>query len=243
MNPHDEVSDEQVGAYVDSELGETEWMQMAKRVQQDEALSTAVCELRQLKDAVHVAYQNPPAPPHELNTGDDKRGVLLSAVASVALLLLGSMLGWGMATWSPAGLPGDSSLLSRLAANGPESMAPKRIVMHVSTDDAQRLETALSEVEELLASYRAQGRPAQLEVVANYDGINLLRADVSPYLQRIRALKADYDGVSFLACARAIERLRLKGVTVNLVPEADIIPGALEAIVDRLQDGWVYIRV
>ena len=52
-----------------------------------------------------------------------------------------------------------------------------------------------------------------------------------------------YDNISFLACSRTIEKLRLKGIDVHLVPEATVIPAALEEIVDRLQQGWAYIRV
>jgi intracellular sulfur oxidation DsrE/DsrF family protein len=46
-----------------------------------------------------------------------------------------------------------------------------------------------------------------------------------------------------LACHRAIQRLEEMGVKVQLVPEARIAPSALEQIIQRLQQGWVYIKV
>ena len=82
----------------------------------------------------------------------------------------------------------------------------------------------------------------QLEVVANAEGLKLLRADTSPYPERIRRMALQFNNISFLACNRAIEKLRMNGIDVHLLPEARVIPGALEEIVDRLQQGWVYIR-
>jgi intracellular sulfur oxidation DsrE/DsrF family protein len=33
------------------------------------------------------------------------------------------------------------------------------------------------------------------------------------------------------------------GIKVDLVPEARIAPSALDQIIHRLKDGWVYIKV
>jgi intracellular sulfur oxidation DsrE/DsrF family protein len=52
-----------------------------------------------------------------------------------------------------------------------------------------------------------------------------------------------FNNISFLACSRTIEKLHMRGIDIHLIPEARVIPGALEAIVDRMQQGWVYIRV
>ncbi|HUT40951.1 MAG TPA: hypothetical protein VM011_06365, partial [Gammaproteobacteria bacterium] len=105
------------------------------------------------------------------------------------------------------------------------------------------MEQALDDAEQLLASYKEHPELVQLEVVANAEGLKLLRADTSPYPERIRRMALQFNNISFLACNRAIEKLRMNGIEVNLLPEARVIPGALEEIVDRLQQGWVYIRV
>ena len=101
----------------------------------------------------------------------------------------------------------------------------------------------MNDAEELLASYQDSPGKVQLEVVANAEGLALLREDASPYAERIHRMAMLYDNLSFLACSRTIEKLKLKGIDVHLVPDAEIIPAALEKIVDRLHEGWVYIRV
>jgi len=113
----------------------------------------------------------------------------------------------------------------------------------VSSSDPVRFGAALDGVERLLRTSRAEGRVVQVEIVANTEGLNLLRADRSPYAARLRHLAHRYDNVRILACSRTIEKFRLMGVDVRLLPEAEVIPGALEQIVTRLQEGWVYIKV
>jgi intracellular sulfur oxidation DsrE/DsrF family protein len=80
-------------------------------------------------------------------------------------------------------------------------------------------------------------------VVANADGVRLLQAGTSPHAARIAALLARYDNIAFLACSRSLEKLRLKGIDVHLLPDVGVVPGALEEIVARLQEGWVYVRI
>jgi len=74
--------------------------------------------------------------------------------------------------------------------------------------------------------------------------LNLLRADISPYAKRVSALQRQYDNLTFVACQNAMDRLRRDThQNPDLLPEALITPNALEEILMRLQQGWVYISV
>ncbi len=53
-----------------------------------------------------------------------------------------------------------------------------------------------------------------------------------------------HGNVSVLACRKALERLSyLKGVDVELLDGVLIAPSALDQILMRMRQGWLYIRV
>lgn len=242
MNNGPVYSDEQLQAFVDDEINISERAEIIAAINKDDVLACRVCELMQLKDSVRLAYTEPPQPE---NTGarwntSHKAMISIKAVAGVMLLAMGTLIG---VLLQPQLNPSASAQTAGLAQIAPAGDEYKRVVFHISTADPVRLAQALDDAEELLASYNDSPEKVQLEVVANAEGLTLLRADASPYVERLHRMALRYDNLSFLACSRTIEKLKLKGIDVHLVPDAEVIPAALEKIVDRLHEGWVYIRV
>jgi len=235
-------SDEQLHAFVDDEIDTHDRAEIMDAVRKDEDLACRVCELLQVKDSLRLAYREPPQPEHTNKRWQASRKTRLSfrAAAAVALFTVGSVTGWLMHSQPEPTATHPASKIAQMAPAGEEY---KRVILHISTADPVRLGHALDDAEQLLSGYKDHPERVQLEVITNTAGLTLLRADASPYVERIRRMAQKYDNISFLACARTIEKLRMKGIEVHLVPEARVIPGALEEIVDRLQEGWVYIRV
>ena len=242
MNKDNIYSDEQLQAFVDDEIDISERKEIIEAINQNDALACRVCELMQLKDSVRLAYREPPQPVNNRDRWNASNKALFSvqAVAAVMLLAVGTLIG---VLLQPQLNPSASTAPAGLAQIAPPGDEYRRVVFHISTVDPERLAQALDDAEELLASYKDTPEKVQLEVVANAEGLALLREDASPYVERIHRMAMLYDNLSFLACSRTIEKLKLKGIEVRLVPDAEIIPAALEKIVDRLHEGWVYIRV
>ncbi len=226
------LSEETLNAFVDGQLDAAERARVYAALRADPRLAERACELRELKELVQEAHARPPRPYRPPARGPRWWQM---AAAALALVFVGAGAGW-MGHRLAAG--DGASLAVRAAARTGD-----RIILHISSGDAGSLRAALDETERLLARAHAEGRPLRIEVVANGKGLDLLRADVSPYAERIRRLTERYDNVVFLACERAIARLRERGVEVRLLPEARTAPSALEQIVTRLQQGWVYIKV
>lgn len=242
MTEHNQYSDERLQAFVDDEVDLAERAEIMNAVQQDNALACRVCELLQIKDSVRLAYREPERPQHSQPVLPERwyRRIPTQAAAALVVFTLGTgtgllLHGQGGAPWTQHG--------RLVAANGAQQLEQKRIVFHISTANPDRLREALDDAEELLASYKGHPELVQLDVVANAAGLSLLRTDTSAFPERIRKLAGEYHNIRFLACSRSMEKLTLKGVDVHLLPEAEVIPAALEAIVDRLQEGWMYIRV
>ena len=99
---------------------------------------------------------------------------------------------------------------------------------------------ALQRAETLLASAPDDG-VRQVEIVANEQGIDLLRSDVTQFAVEISLLQAN--DVMFYACSKTIQRLEENGVEVQLVPHAISDYTALDRVVMRMQEGWHYEKI
>lgn len=242
-------SDEQLHAFVDDQLGPEEQEQIFAALKQDENLSRKVCEIRRMQDMVRHAYAEPPAAP--ARPAPRRRWRLTDAVAASILLAVGAIAGWfanGPQASNPQ--PPEQATYQRqdldafqtvqlLSAQGMQ----QNVVLHITTNDAGKLRYALDEVETLLSSYRERGLPIKLEVVANGEGMALLRSDVSPYPQRTQELIRKYDNLAVVACANTLRWLQDQGVDTQLLPEVGTTKSGLERVVDRLQEGWLYVKV
>jgi len=248
MKNHDDkndISEELLNSYLDNELDAEDKDELLNALEDDAELSRRLCELRNVKELTQHAYQMRSSPMRQHGSWSQD-GFPLSAVATVLVLITGALVGWfahdGMERPSTvlAGLSGDSRLANLEKAGISQQ---KKIILHVDSAEPERFAAALDSAESLLAAYSEQNRTLEMEIIANSDGLNLFRVDTTEHADRIRELKRKYGNLSLLACNRAIRRLEEQGIKVELIPEAEITPTALDEIVRRLQQGWVYIKV
>jgi intracellular sulfur oxidation DsrE/DsrF family protein len=233
-------SDEQLQAFIDDEIDVAEQAEIIEAARHSNELARRVCELRQIKDSVRLAYREPELPATRQQQNDRQSRLPGRAVAALLIFAMGTATGMLLQSLDTGPV---STITSSMGQAGTIQQEQKRVVLHISSAETQRLEQAMNDAEELLSAHKDHPEQVQLEVVANAEGLRLLRADTSPYPERIQRLARQFNNISFLACSRTIEKLHMRGIDVHLLPEAKVIPGALEEIVDRLQEGWVYIRV
>lgn len=119
-------SDEFLNAFVDGELAPEEKNRAYLEINQDEALSRQVCELRKLRDLVQFAYRD--VPPSSVPTPVAR--VYLGNLAAGIALVLGIAIGWVLhtppATSLPettSGLPAATRLQPSVSANVPARTA------------------------------------------------------------------------------------------------------------------------
>lgn len=229
-----EVSDELLNAFVDDELDAAEKARLLNRMAESPGLRERTCQLWQIKEQVRGAYPLRGTPTNGRKNLASPLSRYSQALAASLVLALGAALGW-IAHDEQGGRAG-LQLSARQVAEG-------KVILHLASSDPERLKAALDEAEALAQEHDKSGRPVRVEVLANGGGINLLRADVSPYAVRVESLAKQHSNLSFLACNTAIERLRQTGEDVRLLPHVAIAPSALDQIMMRLQQGWAYVQV
>lgn len=249
------ISDEHLNAFIDNQLDADEKSRILATIKADSELSHRACEIKRLRELVQHAYELPSARAEHGGHARALRGPL-QAVAAAALLVVGAAVGWiSNAQLYPANhdldvkamyLDEERAFQTAQVDEAPTVQGGRKILLHISSDDPQKLEQALDTTERLLQTYRARHMPVELELVANAGGLNLLRADISPFADRIEDLQFRYEELTFFACQTAINRMlerEHRDQVPPLLPQALTTPNALDQILTRLQEGWVYISV
>ena len=94
----------------------------------------------------------------------------------------------------------------------------------------------------LLTSAKERGRSTRIELLADNEGLALLRSG-SPYAQRIEAIATAHGNIKLLACETETDyAAREEGSEPELIPDAQRIDDALTEISERLNQGWTYVR-
>jgi len=237
MNKDDKVSEEQLNAFLDGELESEERSCLFNEAERSAELGQRLCQQRKLKELVQHAYQDVPEPKRRLAGRRSRTGMVGLAMAASLLLILGITTGLFMRGFlNPVPNPEGFA-----AATTPQVVTEmENYILHVISGEPEQMRRALQMAEQILSSNESN-RPRQVEIVANEQGLDLLRSDVTQFSSEISALANE--SVIFYACSKAIQRLEEKGVEVQLVPEA--IPGytALDRVVIRMKDGWQYVKI
>ncbi len=246
IEPENEFSEELLQAYIDGELDLGESEALLQAMGGNPVLKTRVCQLQHLKGLVKNAF-----PLDDDSVNDDylqqnakARGWLPGLVG----LLLGVVIATAAYQFGGNGLldtvagEGKGGIESGLAQHEVAAVeTPKKVLLHIDSGDAMRLEEALEYAEDLLHDYGEKG--IEVELIANAGGVKLFKTGNSLYQARLERLSGSYENLGFIACASAIAVLRERGEKVDLLPQTQIDVTALDHVVKRLQEGWTYLKI
>lgn len=231
MNNTDELD---LMAYVDGELSADQQAEFLATLRDNPELARAACELSELKARVKLAYADLPSARQRQVEG---ARAWRTFAAGVALFAFGLLSGWLLPHGTPLVSDGQ-----RVATTAPEPVT--RIVFQLTDADPDVAGALLDDIETMLSTYRSEKRLIRIELVGNNDGLSLYREGLSPHRERIRRFAARFDNLTFFACKNTIDRLyREQGITVKLIPDAEVTASGVAHVAKRQHQGWSYIRV
>jgi len=116
-----------------------------------------------------------------------------------------------------------------------------RVAVHLDEARVVRMRMALNNIANLLAYYAEAGQAVEIELVANGQGVTLLRAGVSPLAERVAEMAAR--GVRFSACANTLRGMsRDQEEAPELLDGVVVVPSGVVRLVELQRVGWAYLR-
>lgn len=226
--------DIQLHAFVDDQLSPQEREEFLQKMDKDPSLKRQVCELRNTKIAMQHAFSGVEQESVSQQSTIRSRENIIRALAASIVLGIGLMFGWQMTSSN------DMDLLEKAIVLGEVKADATKVILHIDEGDPEHLSALLDKAEVLIEQYKSQ--QIQLEIIANANGLDLMRQDKSPYAQRVSNMIEEYDNIDFIACNNAIRRLQQRGEKVLLIDQVEKAPSAVKHIIKRLQEGWSYVK-
>jgi intracellular sulfur oxidation DsrE/DsrF family protein len=244
MSNRDNISQQQLEAFVDGQLDSTDKKRVLLALEASQALRTQVAELRRLKDMVRLAYDEVPEPLPRPAVSPPVGGyAAAAAVGALVMLAVTQLIAWN---WHGKSSPGGHTIATGPVEPAQSTLvagAPELVMFHISTADDRVGAELLDQVELVASRYRQLGRALRVVVVANNEGLRLYQVGHSQNEHRNRELFARYDNITFAACGNTLQRLTGSGDRIRLLPQAMVVDSGVAEIARRQKQGWKYIRI
>lgn len=134
-------------------------------------------------------------------------------------------------------------VLLPLAVAGADAAGKHRLALQISDATPEKMNAVLNVAANVSRHYSDKGEEAEIEIVAFNAGLNMLRADKSPVLERLKAFKQGMPNVSFKACENTlIAMTKNEGKEPPLVANADRVPAGVVTLMELAEKGWTIVR-
>jgi len=134
-------------------------------------------------------------------------------------------------------------LLLPLAAAPAGAMEKHRLALQISDSDPAKMNAVLNVAANVSKYYADKGDEVEIQIVAFNAGLNMLRQDKSPVLDRLKSFKQGMPNVAFMACENTLEAMtRAEGKEPPLVDNATRVPAGVVTLIELGEKGWTIVR-
>ncbi|HTT48066.1 MAG TPA: hypothetical protein VMG39_08690 [Pseudolabrys sp.] len=134
-------------------------------------------------------------------------------------------------------------LLVPLACASANAMEKHKLALQISDASPDKMNAVLNVAANVSKYYSDKGDEVEIEIVAFNAGLDMLRTDKSPVLQRLKSFKQGMPNVSFMACQVTIDAVtRHEGKEPPLVDNASRVPSGVVTLIELAEKGWTIVR-
>lgn len=121
-----------------------------------------------------------------------------------------------------------------------------RLVLQISDDTPEKMNAVLGVAGNVARYYAAKGEQVEIQIVAFNSGLNMLRTDKSPVLERLKAVSESLPNVTFDACNNTREGMAKaegkKPEDIPLFAKAKLVPSGVVTLIELNEAGWTIVR-
>jgi intracellular sulfur oxidation DsrE/DsrF family protein len=134
-------------------------------------------------------------------------------------------------------------LLLPLTFSAAQAGSIHHLALQISDDDASKMNAVLNVAANVSKYYSEKGEEVEIEIVAFNAGINMLIADKSPVLTRLKSFKQGMPNVAFKACQNTLDTIaRKEGKEPPLVENAERVTAGVVRLIELQEQGWTIVR-
>jgi len=138
-------------------------------------------------------------------------------------------------------------LLSMLAAL-PAAAAGKvhHLAFQISDESPDKMNLVLGNATNVAQYYSARGEEVEIKIVAFNAGVDMMRTDKSPVLERLKSVTESLPNLTLEVCNNTLEGMaRREGKKVSEIPlfaGSKIVPAGVVELLELNEQGWTIIR-
>ncbi|AXS42429.1 hypothetical protein D1F64_04095 [Breoghania sp. L-A4] len=118
-----------------------------------------------------------------------------------------------------------------------------KLVLQISDSNPEKMTSVLNVAANVSRHYSEIGEEVEIRIVAFNDGLDMLRADRSPVLDRLKSFEQSMPNVRFNACGNTIDSItRAEGKAPPIVESATTVQAAVVTLIELSEDGWTIVR-
>jgi intracellular sulfur oxidation DsrE/DsrF family protein len=123
------------------------------------------------------------------------------------------------------------------------AMEKHKLALQISDATPDKMNAVLNVAANVSKYYSDKGDEVEIQIVAFNAGLNMLRTDKSPVLERLKSFKQGMPNVSFLACENTLAAMtRHEGKEPPLVDNATRVPAGVVTLIELGEKGWTIVR-
>ncbi|MBN2647173.1 MAG: hypothetical protein JXR44_05265 [Thiotrichales bacterium] len=218
---------QQLHAYLDKVLTLPERRIFEQRLRQEPLLAKEVAMMQALKQQIRQHYAEIPVPVIT-------KGLPLKPGLSVwrnlaAACLLGAFGGLAFTAGYQQGSPSSQAVV----------VQKNKYLVHLESDSVDKQQQLIRQLEHLYAQH---GQAVEVDFIANGNAVRLLDQE-SAMKTRLLELIAEHPTLSLYACHSALQRAQERGDWIELMDGVQDDKTAVETVVQRLNQGWRYLKI
>ncbi len=121
--------------------------------------------------------------------------------------------------------------------------AEHKLALQISDSEPAKMNAVLNVAANVSKYYSEKGDEVEIQIVAFNAGLNMLRADKSPVLDRLKSFKQGMPNVAFIACENTLDTMtRTEGKEPPLVENAKRVTAGVVTLIELNEKGWTIVR-
>ena len=136
------------------------------------------------------------------------------------------------------------TLLASLSAQAGDKI--HRVAFQISDDSADKMTLVLNNAANVAQYYSAKGEQVEIRIVAFHGGVDMMRTDKSPVLDRLKSVTESLPNLTIEVCNNTLnsiaKRENKKVSEIPLFAGSKIVPAGVVELIDLNEQGWTIIR-